>query len=281
MSPTERRRTMSITADCHIHSHHSGDSEVPMEDMVKRAIALGLERICFTEHQDFDFVYEPGEPKDLFETDTDAYYKELACLREKYKKQIKILFGIELGLQTHISDRLDTYAASYDFDFIIGSSHLCNHKDPYLKSFFEDRSEMSAYREYFSYINECIAACHNFDVYGHLDYVLRYGPTTNTQFHFKDYQDLIDPILRSLIMQGKGIELNTSGYAYHLSAPHPCHDILKRYRELGGEILTIGSDSHKPEQIAAYFSTAADLLTGCGFTHYCVFEQRKPVFYSL
>lgn len=272
---------MPILADCHMHSHHSGDSEAPMESMIKRAINLGLKHICFTEHHDLDFIYVPGEPEDLFEVNTNAYRDELMLLKDKYKNRIKICFGIELGLQTHITDRLYNYAGSYDFDFIIGSSHLCNHKDPYLKNYFEGRDEGEAYREYFSYIHECILSYDNFDVYGHMDYVLRYGPSQNKNFKYEDYQDLIDPILSSLINTEKGIELNTSGYSYHLGEPHPCRAILSRYKELGGEILTVGSDAHEPEQIAADFNKASALLTDCGFKYYTVFKSRKPEFYLL
>lgn len=272
---------MSILADCHMHTHHSGDSEAPMEAMIGRAIELGLEHICFTEHQDFDFIYEPDEPQDLFETDTDAYLKELREMQAEYSARLNIRFGIELGLQTHLAEQLKNYASSYAFDFIIGSSHICNHKDPYLKNYFEGRTERDAYFEYFSYIKECVSSCPYFDVYGHLDYVLRYGPTKNTSFRYSEYQEAIDPILRSLIEQGKGIELNTSGYAYALGSPHPSREILLRYKELGGEILTVGSDAHDPSHIASDFDRAARLLSDCGFHYYCVFEHRKPVFYPL
>lgn len=269
---------MPILADCHMHTHYSGDSDAPMEAMIDRAVELGLKHICFTEHQDFDFVYEPDEPQDLFITDTDAYQKELREMQSKYDGRINIRFGIELGLQTHITEQLNDYSSAYDFDFIIGSSHLCNHKDPYLKNFFADRDEQEAYHEYFDYIKECISAFSNFDVYGHLDYVLRYGPTKNANFCYPEYRETIDAILRSLIERGKGIELNTSGYSYALGEPHPCRNILLRYKELGGEILTIGSDAHDPSHIASDFNKAAALLTDCGFHHYCVFEHRRPVF---
>lgn len=272
---------MPILADCHMHTHHSGDSDAPMEAMILRAMELGLKHICFTEHQDFDFIYEPDEPQDLFETDTDAYQKELLEMQAKYDGRLNIRFGVELGLQTHIAEQLNAYSSAYDFDFIIGSSHLCSRKDPYLNSFFTGRDEQEAYHEYFLYIKDCISSCSGFDVYGHLDYVLRYGPTKNAGFRYQDYQEVIDGILRSLIERGKGIELNTSGYSYALGAPHPCREILLRYKELGGEILTIGSDAHDPSHIASDFHRAAALLTDCGFRHYCVFERRKPIFYPL
>ncbi|MBQ8262275.1 MAG: histidinol-phosphatase HisJ family protein [Lachnospiraceae bacterium] len=272
---------MAILADCHMHSSFSGDSKASMESMILKGIELGLKEMCFTEHQDFDFIYVDGEPEDYFEVNTDSYLYELLKCREKYKDKINVSFGIELGMQSHLSRKLAAYSKNHDFDFIIASSHLCNRKDPYLKEFFEGRPEKEGYHEYFQYISECIRSFQNFDVYGHLDYVLRYGPTRNENFSFGEYKEDIDKILTLLIDNGKGIEVNSSGFSYGLGAPHPCREILLRYKELGGEILTIGSDAHSPERIAADFDKVSDLLTSCGFTHYCVFKNRMPEYYRI
>ena len=121
---------MPITADCHLHSSYSGDSRAPMEDMILKGIACGLSAMCFTEHNDFDFPYPPGEPQDIFLLNPDPYLYDLLRLREKYESQIKILFGVELGLQPQCMRQNAVLAKSYDFDFIIGSSHLCNGRDP-------------------------------------------------------------------------------------------------------------------------------------------------------
>lgn len=127
---------MAIKADYHIHTSFSGDSDAPMEEVIQKAVALGLTHICITEHYDPDYVYAPGD-EGLFELNTDSYLYELLKLREKYKDQITVGFGVELGLQTHLKRPLAVYAKSHDFDFIIGSSHLCNRRDPYYPSYFE------------------------------------------------------------------------------------------------------------------------------------------------
>ncbi len=273
---------MPIIADCHLHSSYSEDSKTPMEDMILRALELGLKEMCFTEHMDIDFIRTEDEPEGYFEVDTDAYQKGLYSLREKYRDKIRINFGIELGMQTHISQRNADYVRSYPFDFVIASSHLCNRMDPYLKEqFFRGREEKDCYHEYFRYMAECIKGFDDFDIYGHLDYVLRYGPTRNTNFRYEEYQEDIDRVLKLLIEKGKGIEANTSGYPYGMGEPHPCRTILSRYKELGGEILTIGSDAHAPERIAGDFDQVRELLLDTGFTHYCIFHERRPTFHAL
>lgn len=273
---------MSIVADSHLHSSFSGDSDADMESMVLKAIDLGLKKICFTEHQDFDFIYTKDEPSDYFEVNTDQYLYHLLGLREKYKNQITVNFGIELGMQTDIARKNAIYAKSHDFDFIIASSHLCNKKDPYLQEeFFGGRDEKEAYHEYFAYMYECIKTCMAFDVYGHLDYIFRYGPTKMENVTFDEYKDDIDKILKLLINNEKGIEVNSSGYAYGMNGPHPNKDILKRYHELGGEIITVGSDAHKPEDIARNFKEVEELLKECGFKYYAVFDGRMPEYFGI
>ena len=121
---------MSITADCHLHSSFSGDSHTPMEEMILQGIRQGLTTMCFTEHNDFDYPEYPDLPKDYFLLNTDSYLQTKARLKEKYAAQIRLLFGVELGLQPEILRQNAVYAKSYDFDFVIGSTHVCHGKDP-------------------------------------------------------------------------------------------------------------------------------------------------------
>lgn len=272
---------MSITADFHMHSSFSGDSETPMEDMILKGIELGLTHMCFTEHNDFDFPITDETPEGMFNLNPDAYLFDLIKFRQKYENHIRILFGMELGLQPHLLRQNSILAKSYDFDFIIGSSHLCNKKDPYFPPFYEGRSEEEAYLEYFASILENIKKFSNFDVYGHLDYVVRYGPNKDRYYTFEKYQDILDPILKLLIENGKGIELNTGGLKNGLKEFNPCSAILKRYHEFGGEIITIGSDAHKTKDIAAHFQDAAQVLCACGFHYYTIFEKRVAEFKKL
>lgn len=133
-------------------------------------------------------------------------------------------------------------------------------------------------REYFESILENIAAFDGFDVYGHIDYVVRYGPNKNANYSYQKYADIIDEILKALIIKGKGIEINTGGFKYGLGHPNPAEDIIKRYHELGGEIITIGADAHQPEHVAFDFEKVPSILKEAGFTHYTVFKNRKPEF---
>ncbi|MCQ2539358.1 MAG: histidinol-phosphatase HisJ family protein [Acetatifactor sp.] len=272
---------MAIRADFHLHSAFSGDCDTPMEDMIKKGIELGLDTMCFTEHHDIDYPDSEEGPGDIFLLQTDPYLYELASLKAKYADQIKLLFGVELGLQPHLMREIAVYAKSFEFDFVIGSSHICHGKDPYYPAFYEGRSDREAYQEYFDSILENVKKFSNFDVYGHLDYAVRYGKTKDAEYSYANHADTIDAILELLIEKGKGIELNTGGLRKGMKDFHPCTDILKRYRELGGEIITIGSDSHGCAGIATDFDRAAEALKACGFKYYTVFEKRSPEFIRL
>lgn len=269
-----------ITADIHMHSSFSGDSNEPAENMIESAIKKGFKTICFTEHMDMDFPPNDEDKENIFLLDTDSYYSKFCDLKEKYtikNPDFNILFGVELGLQPHLASTHKDYIKDYPFDFIIGSEHTTNRKDPYYPSFFEGKSEYEAYTEYFTDIVTNIDAFSDFNSLGHLDYVVRYGPNKNNDYSYSKYSDVLDTILKRLIDNGIALEINTGGYKYGLGNPNPSGDILKRYKELGGELITVGSDAHDISRIGADFNLANDLLTNIGFKYYCVYKNRKPI----
>ena len=285
-----------ILGDYHLHSSISEDSDTPMEQQIEAGIAAGLKYMCFTEHMDRDFLnpvnsevlrkYEPdlyaeGLKHRLFEPDMDAYMEAVTSMREKYKDRIDVRFGIEYGLQPHLREHNEEFINSYPFDFVIGSQHLCDNMDVYYKEYFERYSEKEAYRNYFEQLLENVTIFDNYDVLGHIDYVVRYGPNKNSNYRYSDYADVLEEILKQVIRRGKGIEINTGGYRSLENQPNPDASILKRYRELGGEIITFGSDAHKPAGIAYEFERARKLLVELKYEYYCVFKQRCPQFENL
>ncbi len=269
--------------DTHMHSRFSGDSKSEPKDMANAALLRGLSGICFTDHLDYDY---PDDPE-LFLLDFSSYNKAIRALQKEYASRLKIFYGIELGLQPHLAKKHEEALKNNDFDFVIGSSHVVHGTDPYYASYFEGRTVQSAYLEYFESILENIQAFSGFDVYGHLDYVIRYCPDKDTDVSYRllkndlDIWNIIEEILMQLIHAGKGIEVNTAGFKYGLGHPNPCEEILKRYRKLGGEILTIGADAHMPEHVGFCFDQVTELLQSVGFSYYTVFQKRKPLFLRL
>ena len=292
-----------ILSDFHMHSEFSSDSDAPMEDMIQRAIQLGLKRICFTDHMDFDYpkinldLKSGSKEKYLdFLFDADAYMKQLNRLKNTYAGQIEILAGVELGLQKHIQPEVKQLMERHDFDFAIGSSHLLYGDDPYFPSFWQKLGNQNDYkdscdldqailkkaiRDYFEDILQNIALFPWFQVYGHLDYIVRYAPSKDKHYQVEDYMDVIEAILKELISQNRGIEINTSGLKSGLKTANPHTTILKRYRELGGEIITVGSDAHSPAYIAYEFDRAKAFLLECGFQYYTTFKKKQPQFHSI
>jgi len=272
---------MAILYDFHLHTSFSGDCETPMQEMVDSALSKGLKGLCITEHFDYDFPASDRCPADTFLLDFDAYLKGVEALTLTYRDKLEIGFGVELGLQPHLAPLHASIAGQYPFDFIIGSLHTCHAKDPYYSPFYEGRSEEEAYREYFSCILENLEAYSDFDTLGHLDYTVRYGPNQDKYYTYERYQDILDPILFKLVSMGKALECNTGAINYGLRDLNPSNAILKRYRDLGGEYITIGSDAHRPEAIAKGFDRAREILSNCGFTYYTTFKNRKPQMHKL
>lgn len=276
-----------IQADMHMHTWFSTDSEACPRDMADEAVRKGLKTICFTDHFDKDDL-EWGE-EGIF--DVDAYFVEMQKLQEEYAGKLNIRIGIELGLRTYLKDYYEELTKKYPFDFVIGSVHNVPYKkdaggnilytDPAAEKLFTDRTDKEAYRLMMETTLENVRTSDCFQTLGHLDYVVRYGKSREKEYSYTDYADIIDEILKLLIEKEKGLEVNSAGLKYGLPFAHPHPDVLKRYRELGGEIITIGADAHKPEHIAYDFAKAEEILKSCGFKYYTEFFEQKPVFKQL
>ncbi|MCT4607268.1 MAG: histidinol-phosphatase HisJ family protein [Marinisporobacter sp.] len=259
--------------DYHIHSHFSSDCDVDMEEMIQKSINIGLKEICFTDHIDYDYQ----DSSISFEFHIPSYISHINALIGKYKNHIKILRGVEIGIQPHIVEMCDQLVTEGKFDFVISSIHTADKKDIHLGDFFVGKTPREAYEKYFSELLICTKEFKNFNVLGHMNLLKRYHHHVEIQ-DIKDYFHIIEEIFKSLIHNGKGIEVNTSGFRYGLGETVPCKEILSFYKSLGGEIITIGSDAHTPEQLACKFDYTYDLLKEIGFKYIAVFENREPIF---
>ncbi len=268
------------TYDFHTHTSFSGDCKSQMESMIQYAIDHNFQQLCITDHYDYD--YPTTELTNItFEVDLPEYANGFMAYKEKYKKDIELLFGIEVGLQPHIYDEILENLRPYPFDFIIGSSHVVNKLDPYLGVYYEDKTKQEAYAGYLEDILYHVNHYQYYNVYGHLDILFVMGTMKIKKMYYHDHHDLIDMILRKIIETGHGIELNTSGYRQKFKEPHPNTDILKRYAELGGEIITIGSDAHIPEHLGYHFNEAYTVLKHLGFNYFTIFKEMNPTFIKI
>lgn len=266
-----------MRADVHMHTNFSSDSESSPEEMIQGALQKGLEVICFTDHYDKDNMAWGAE--DIF--DPEEYFRVLPPLSEKYRDRLDVRIGVELGLQPHLGDHYREFVKKYPFDFVIGSVHSAKRFDIAHGELFEQYPDGKVYEITLEETLEDVKVTDDFDVLGHLDYMARYGKKREAEYSYSCFADIIDEILRTLIEKGKGLELNTAGLKYGLPFAHPHMDVLKRYRELGGEILTVGADGHKPEHIAYDFGKVQGILETCGFRYYTEFKARKPEFLKL
>lgn len=283
-----------MLSDYHVHSIYSDDSEYPMENVVKDAITMGLEEICFTDHVDYGIkrdwddprgiAYRPGgvgEPEQMPAANVDypKYVAEIAQLQEKYQDQITIKLGLEFGMQTHTIPQYEALFARYPFDFILLSVHEVEDKELWNQHFQQGRTQEEYNLRYYEELLALVERYHNYSSLAHLDLVSRYDK--QGYFPFEKIKPILTEILKTVISDGKGIEVNTSFHRYGLKDMTPARDILKLYRDLGGRILTIGSDSHKPSHLGAYVRDTQLDLKALGFTQHCTYRSMEPVFHNL
>ncbi len=264
--------------DYHLHTQFSADSEMTMDQLCQAAINKGLDEIAITDHHDIDYKDDTIE----FLLDKDKYLKEIEKYQQKYKNKLVIKKGIEIGLQPHILDECDNYLVD-DFDFVIASFHTAENADLYNGDFFINYSQWEAYIQYLKTVLTVVKEYENYNVIGHLDIIRRYGDfeTQPELMKNKEAEKLITEILKIIIANNKGLEVNTSGYRLDGANPLPSFKILELYYQLGGRILTIGSDSHSTEGIGKKFTYTIKKLKEIGFNKLSTFDSMQVEFHKI
>lgn len=259
--------------DFHIHSRVSFDGHDSGIALAQAAREAGLREICFTDHM--DYVYAPGE-KDLIYRVED-YNREYEGLS---LPGITIRQGVEYGLYPHHQERMAADLALRHYDFVLGSVHFVDDLDVYFAEYWEGKTVLEAQRCFLEHTLSCVRTNDDFDVLAHLTFLHKgRGCPVKEPLPYEAHADVIDEILRTLADKGKGLEMNTSGVD-RCGGFLPTRDYFLRFRELGGEIITVGSDAHRCNRVGQYCSEAAELLRGI-FGYVCTFEDRKPVFHRL
>ncbi|MBR3562035.1 MAG: histidinol-phosphatase HisJ family protein [Oscillospiraceae bacterium] len=279
-----------MTADYHVHSDFSFDSHTPIEAQIQRGVELGLDEMCFTEHVDYGVRRDWDDPEPVKEedgkiwrnADYPRYFATLRKMRERYCDRVTLRAGLEFGVQRHTIPQFNALFERWreQLDFVLLSVHQVDDLEFYPPEFQATCSQEEYNRRYFE---ELLAVARDFDHYSvlaHLDVMRRYDPAG--EYPFALVRDLVAEILRTAIQKGKGIELNTGSWRYQLKDIQPCREIWRLYRDLGGEIVTIGSDGHRPERVGGNFDEARAILRDeLGFRRFCTFERMTPEFHTL
>lgn len=262
--------------DYHIHTHHSFDGYHSMKDLAEKAISIGLKEICFTDHKDYDYDGKGSH----FTFSYEDFFRELEKTAYDYQSQIRLKAGVEFGLQPHILQKYREDIEKYPFDFIIGSLHSAKKSDIFAGDFFDNRTQAEAYTDYFDDLLKTVRQDAPFSVIGHLDMIKRYGDYDKV-LNLPHYYDMLELIFKEIIQGNQGLEVNTSGFRYHLGDTHPSIDILQLYHQMGGEILVIGSDTHRITELGYHLLETLRTLHSIGFRYICTFEKLKPQFHKI
>lgn len=260
-----------IPCDLHTHSSLSFDADDAPEEMIKRAIALGMDFYALTDHVEVNKFTDPEYNCDKTVSGAAA---ALPALREKYADRIGFIYGVELGQPLHDLALTEKILAENDYDYIIGSCHMIRGYDDFYFLDYAKNDPVFLLDVYFEELLE-MAEWNGFDILAHLTYPLRYiTERDGVSVDMTRYDDVIDEIFRTIIANGKGIEINSSGVKKS-GIMHPGIRYIKRYRELGGTVLSIGSDAHCTENLGGGIPEAARAAKEAGFDEITCFRKRK------
>ena len=259
--------------DFHLHSRVSFDADGIPEAMVEAAARKGIKAMCFTDHMEFD--PKGIDPRQDYEiVDYNQAYDHLS------HPDVEIYRGMEFGMLPQNADILKGKLAERPYDFIIGSVHYVENVDIYYDTFWTGKTMEQAEKCYFEQILACVRNHNDIDVLGHLTYLIKAGGNpTHRIVRPEDHRELIDEILQTLADKGKGLEVNTSAMdRYGIWLPEK--DFLMRFKELGGKVVTVGSDAHNADRVGQHCMDACRMVADI-FGYVCTFADRKPIFHKL
>ena len=267
-----------VLPDYHIHTSYSPDSKMDPEEAVRAAMASGVTNLCFTEHMDL------GHHMEMYDEAPDFAGMEetISKLREKYP-EIHIGKGIEVGYIPETAEQTAEVLSGQNFDYVLLSTHCVDGLDCGVPESKRGQDKLTAYKRYLEKVYASVTddrLTAYYDCVSHIGYIAKGLHYEDNTFPYEMFPDLFDKILNEIIKRGKGIEVNTSGIdrGGHV-LPHP--SIICRYRELGGRIITIGSDAHKSQNVGAYIKDAIDIIVNAGFEEITLFQNRVPDFVKI
>lgn len=252
--------------DSHIHTTFSTDSNMKITDAMKTA-KINNVGLVITDHMDLNY------PKDIgFRFNPEEYFNEYGNLRGD-----SLLLGIEVGMCNDFKNENNILIKKYPFDQVIGSIHTINNQDIGYPSIYQNASYEEILEKYFNEMITCILSHPDINTLGHIDYISRYAPVKDSEIHYNTYKNFIDKVLKTCIDTNTAMEINTRRIGYK-SAFLNLKSIYSRYKELGGNYVTIGSDSHNCQSIGNNFKEALLMCELCNLTP-VYFKNRNPEFF--
>lgn len=266
--------------DSHVHSQYSDDSEQTFAEIYHAAVKRGLRGLTVTDHANLSIIEEDR----TFESIT-ASAQEAKNANRCFGNEVRIFCGVEVS--EHFDDMNNTNQLLHlaDYDVVIGSVHRIEFggwKDFYSKIVFDESfhtEELYGYMgRYFEYLLR-VAEQADYDILAHLTCPLRY---INGKYHrglrLEPYREVIDEILHCVLRRNKSLEVNTSGIRGMYDNLMPDRSIIQRYFDIGGRLITLGSDAHTPSRVGNAFEETVNLLSKIGFHGYYHYEHRQPKF---
>lgn len=270
--------------DNHTHSSFSADSREPIEGLVGAALARGLAGICITDHFDFDvpngvieFTFDPVVQQQAI----DVEQERVNATRNK-EHPFSLLKGIEIGIQPKSLEKIKALMANHTFDTVVASLHFVEGHDPFHGAYYKPYGYREAYCKCLEDMLYCMTHFTDYDILGHFDYIARYAPYKEHVISLAEFGEWLDPMLTILAQNGKTFEINTKTYhTFAFGTPALDENILRRFRFLGGEAISLGSDAHAAARVGDQFEKYAALALRCGIKYGVYFKNRQPVYYTL
>lgn len=263
--------------DSHIHSNNSFDAHDSVEDICLAAIEKGIDTITITDHCETWAINKPDFEFGDFNTRIPKSIKDTEKCAEKYKGKIQVLKGLELGSPCYDKNLVNKALSYGNYDFILAAIHNITGEEDFYYFEFTKENVDEMLTLYFKELLETANFPH-FDSLAHLTYPIRYiEEKSDIKYNLNSYMPIIDEIFKTLIKNNKALEINTSGLRKKMNKTMPDKKLIKRFKELGGKYITIGSDAHSKLHVGDHIKDGINLAKECGFNSYVIYKNHEPI----
>ncbi|MBQ9532213.1 MAG: histidinol-phosphatase HisJ family protein [Eubacterium sp.] len=257
--------------DMHTHSDNSFDGNHSCILLCEGACSKGGAGIAITDHCDID-----GKDYDFRAFSTNQYVEAFKA-KTAFKDRLDVLIGIELGQGIYEKEMSLAILNKFNYDFILGSIHNLENTEDFYFMDYSDKDIKNLLTEYFKCVLK-LAQWNKTDSIAHLTYPLRYiTGRDGIKVDISDYYDIIDEIFKTIISNNKALELNVSGLYSEIGDTLPNISLIKRFHDMGGKYVTVGSDSHYYDRVCIGIDKGYDILKKCGYSQFTIFKNRQPI----
>lgn len=266
--------------DYHTHTRFSfdGAKNSTADSLCRAAIERGVTDLAITDHFECNWKAESAFPP----YQAALAREEIFAAKEKYKDKLNLTYGIEMGQINQYPEEAHKLFLDNDYEFVICSIHnlrgavdFCFMNFEKMFSYMPETYMGYLFERYIDEQLEALDNCDRISTVAHLTYMKRYCALSGNDYDFSKHFDKVEKLYRKMVSRDIALEVNVSTIWKGLGFPMPDGEFLELYRDCGGRLITVGSDSHSPDHVGECIEEGFGILRSVGLNNILVVRNGE------